>query len=152
MACNQKISSSRSHISSATVQYSEQYRSKSIFRHHHQQQQQYQTVGKRFQFQNKHLSNVLNRNCTFRRYSRKTKKEQITKHRNSSYLWEEHKSSTGRTYYYNVITDRSQWEKPSREQLSYKISSSTTNKSFERNHAHSKRVRTLNHFIKNVSI
>jgi hypothetical protein len=36
-------------------------------------------------------------------------------------LWEVHKSSNGQIYYYNVVTDQSQWEKPSREQFSSSI-------------------------------
>ena len=33
-------------------------------------------------------------------------------------LWEVHRSSKGQIYYYNVVTDRSQWEKPAIEQSS----------------------------------
>jgi hypothetical protein len=50
-------------------------------------------------------------------------------------LWEIHKSSNGQIYYYNVVTDQSQWEKPPKEQLS---SSSITRKPI-----HSKRVRII---------
>jgi hypothetical protein len=33
-------------------------------------------------------------------------------------LWEVHKSSNGQIYYFNVLTDQSQWEKPPKEQFS----------------------------------
>jgi hypothetical protein len=36
-------------------------------------------------------------------------------------LWEVHRSSKGQIYYYNVVTDRSQWEKPPTEQFSQLI-------------------------------
>ncbi|CAF4523249.1 unnamed protein product [Rotaria socialis] len=74
------------------------------------------------------------------------KRKRITKHQKSTCWWEEHKSSTDRVYYYNVITDHSQSKKPSRKQLS--ASSSYANKSINKNHIHSKRVRILQCFIK----
>jgi len=46
-------------------------------------------------------------------------------------LWEVYRSSNGQIYYYNVLTDQSQWKRPPKEQFSFLI----TKKSI-----HSKRV------------
>jgi hypothetical protein len=55
-------------------------------------------------------------------YHRLQKLHQRTKRnpsrRQSSYIWKIHRSSTGRIYYYNKLTDQSQWEKPSTKQFS----------------------------------
>ena len=50
------------------------------------------------------------------------------KRSSSNNVWQVHQSSTGRIYYYNVITDRSQWEKPSNKQLSKSIKNKSVNK------------------------
>ena len=43
-------------------------------------------------------------------------------------IWQVHRSSTGQIYYYNTVTDQSQWEKPSKEQFSRSITKKSVNK------------------------
>ena len=59
-------------------------------------------------------------------------------------LWEIHRSSKGRIYYYNVLTDRSQWEKPPNHQLF--PGTQTKKKVFL------KRSRSKNHFSRRKSL
>jgi hypothetical protein len=63
--------------------------------------------------------------------NRRTNKSTTRQQSPLNSLWEVHRSSKGQIYYYNVVTDQSQWEKPPKEQFSSLI----TKKSI-----HSKRV------------
>jgi hypothetical protein len=123
-------SPSRSPLSPTVIHYHQKYQiekasqdyHREIQRHHHLQKQQIRNTS-----QQHHQNRRINK---------------ISTRRQSSSLWEVHRSSNGRIYYYNVITDQSQWEKPSREQLS----SSIIKKSI-----HSKRVRNINTLIIDIS-
>jgi hypothetical protein len=117
-------SRSRSPLSPTLIHYHQKYQSSNIERHH-RFQKQYRNSPIRHQY-----------------YNKKTRR--ITKRRQSFYVWERHRSSNGRIYYYNIITDRSQWEKPPRDQF---LSTSMTNKSPNKHSIYSKRVRYIDLFI-----
>ncbi len=89
-------SPSRSPLSPTIIHYRQKYQIPKISHHHHHLRKQ--------QHQNRRTNNSTTRQQS---------------HLNS--LWEVHKSSNGQIYYYNVVTDKSQWEKPSREQFSSSI-------------------------------
>ncbi len=65
-----------------------------------------------------HLQNSSRPHHQHRRINRISARRQSPVHS----LWEVHQSSNGQLYYYNAVTDQSQWEKPPREQLSSSIS------------------------------
>ncbi|CAF3381071.1 unnamed protein product [Rotaria sp. Silwood1] len=119
-------SPSLSPLSPTVIHYHQKYKTRKFFQHNHREFERHSRIQKQ-----------QSRNISLRQYYHKSKINKITKRRQSSYLWEEHKSSNGRIYYYNTITDQSQWEKPSREQLS--SSSSIRKKSINKYHIHSKR-------------
>ncbi|CAF1375213.1 unnamed protein product [Adineta steineri] len=83
---------------------SHQYHRK-IERHHHFPRQQ-------------QIRKTKHRNSSFQYHSYNQKSNKVSKRqqRQSTSLWETHRSSNGRIYYYNTVTDQSQWEKPSRNQ------------------------------------
>jgi hypothetical protein len=60
---------------------------------------------------NHHLRNQKHQN-------RRTNKSITRQQSPVNSLWEVHKSSNGQIYYYNVVTDQSQWEKPPKEKFS----------------------------------
>lgn len=122
-------SPSRSPLSPTVIHYHRKYRTeknsqdyhKKIHQHHrHHHRQQIRHKSSNQHYQNRRINKISPR-------------------RPSSSLWEIHTSSNGRIYYYNVVTDKSQWEKPSKEQLS---SSSSITKTF----IDLKRVRYINSF------
>jgi len=75
--------------------YRQKYQIPKISHHHHLRKQQHQN----------------------RRTNNSTTRQQSP----VNSLWEVHKSSNGQIYYYNVVTDQSQWEKPPKEQFSSSI-------------------------------
>lgn len=71
-----------------------------------------------------YLPNQMNVFHNNRSPSRSPRSPTILRYRHSarrssfnSSVWEIHRSSKGEIYYYNTVTDRSQWEKPPNEQL-----------------------------------
>jgi hypothetical protein len=118
-------SPSRSPLSPTIIHYRQKYQISTISQDYHREIKRHhhlQNTSRRQQHQKNQRTNKI--------FTRQ--KSPI----NSS--WEIHKSSNGQIYYYNVVTDQSQWEKPPKEQLSSSIT---------RKPIHSKRVRIINFFI-----
>jgi hypothetical protein len=86
-------SPSRSPLSPTIIHYRQKYQIPKISHHHHHHRKQ--------QHQNRRTNNSTTRQQS-----------------PVNSLWEVHKSSNGQIYYYNVVTDQSQWEKPPKEQFS----------------------------------
>ena len=128
-------SPSVSPLSPTVIHYCQKYQRTEVAQYHDH----------RHCYQKQSTHHVSHRISTFRQYHHSPRTNRTHRRRQSPNLWEVHKSSNGRIYYYNVITDRSQWEKPSKEQLSHRLSS-FTRKSMNTHYVHSKRVRKKKFF------
>ncbi|CAF1026215.1 unnamed protein product [Rotaria sordida] len=129
---NRDNSPSLSSLSPTVIHYRQKYEKRKISQYNHRE------VRKHYHFEKQHNRNRSHRNTSFRQHNHRS-----LKRRQSPCLWEEHKSSNGRIYYYNIITDQSQWEKPTREQLSSSIKIRSINK----NDFHSKRSSNNNNYL-----
>ena len=134
---NRNSSPSLSPLSPTVIHYRSNYRKFKVAQDYDRQSERHH------RFQTQHTPSRIQ---SFRQHYHRSRLSktivQRRRRRQSTGLWEVHQSSNGRIYYYNVITDRSQWEKPSQEQLSYPIPSSFTKNSAYTCHHHSKSVRS----------
>ncbi|CAF2766578.1 unnamed protein product [Rotaria sp. Silwood2] len=135
-------SPSLSPLSPTVIHYREKYQRRKVSQHN------YREVERRFHIPKHQIRNKSHTTSSFQQHYHKSKtnkspKQQQQQQQQSSCLWEKHKSSNGRIYYYNIITDQSQWEKPSQEQL---LSSIKKNSIYKYN-THSKRSSNNNDYL-----
>ena len=137
MALSSVSSSSLSPLSPTIIHYQQKYQSSKVSHYNHLKAERHHRFRK-----------TSHTNSPFRHQKQKQNRI-LEQRRQSSNVWETHRSSNGRIYYYNIITDHSQWEKPPRDQL---LSSSIRKKSPNKYHIHSKRVRYIDSFIEDLHI
>lgn len=114
VAFNRDKSSSFSSVSSNVLRHRRKY--ETTKNRYHQQFEQH------YHHQNQHIQNRSR--CSAQSFQKhdhyQSKINRDMKRKHSSCVWEEHRSSNGRIYYYNVVTDHSQWEKPIGKQILYR--------------------------------